>query len=166
MVAQFVQRMERAAPIAAAFSAPNIAENWQAIGRLAFERGKQAEAAADFSGAERAYDQAFAMTGIMGDRANMANSAGRMAQVLERRRPSDALVWAIRASVLSAPDVETARSGHVPKVEVMLARMTAKLGPDALDAGWLVCTGTPPPAKLRETVVSLARLMGAALSRL
>ncbi len=123
---------------------PSIATNYLNLGGLAQTRERLDEA-------EDWYARSLATSKELGDRPRMAASSGRLGLLAEARgQLAMALEWIVR-SVAVFDEFPHPATGPGPR---HLARLTSRLGIEALEERWQVVTGALLPQSVRDYVSS------------
>ncbi len=125
---------------------PGMATSYHQLGNVSYLRG-------ELAAAERWYGKSLEIKEALGDRPGMAPTYGQLGLLAEQRgNAAQALDWMVRCVALFAefPHPATGPGPH------NLARLTAALGLDALEAAWLRVTGQPLPAAIRTHVTKPA----------
>ncbi len=123
---------------------PGLADSYHQLGRVAQDRGRLEEA-------HDWYRQSLAIREDLGNRPGLALSYGQLGLLAEKRgHPRQALEWMVRCVALF-PEFPHPLTGPGPD---HLARLTAQLGIDALEASWLEITGSALPKAVRDYISS------------
>ncbi|MEA2297378.1 MAG: hypothetical protein QOF77_314, partial [Solirubrobacteraceae bacterium] len=119
-----------------------IATGYHQLGMVAQDRGR-------LDDAEDWYRQSLTINEELGNRPGMALTYGQLGLLADARdRPAEALDWTVRCVALFDEFPHPA-TGPGP---AHLARLTAKLGLEALEASWHAATAGPLPAAVRDHV--------------
>jgi len=119
---------------------PGMTDSYHQLGMVAQDGGRLEEAG-DW------YRKALAIEEEFEDRPGMAASYGQLGLLAERRgQPRQALEWIVRCVTLF-DQFPHPMTGPGPD---HLARLTAQLGIDALEASWRKVTGSPLPRAVRD----------------
>ena len=123
---------------------PGMAVSYHNLGRVAELRGRLEDA-------EDWYRKSLAISEDLGDKSGMADSCRQLGLVAEQRgQPRQALDWTVRFITLFD---QFPHRLNDPGPE-HLARLTAQLGIDALEASWREVTGSPLPQAVRDYISS------------
>ncbi len=119
-----------------------MASSYHHLGIVARDRGR-------LDDAEDWYRRSLTINEELRNRPGIAMSYGQLGLLSEARgRPADAMEWTVRCVTLFDEFPHPA-TGPGP---VHLARLTAQLGPQALEACWQTVSGDPLPPAVRAHI--------------